>query len=140
MDTKEQTQETSEAQVTSEAQIETVTQPPNESKPKIKNPKKVEAGKKGAMIKNLKKEQREKEQVERVTYKEPEFENKEKPVKIQSEKNTKVEKHGNVINYGLIGLVIIGVGYIGYQKYNTIKTETIKNQDTKRKYDNLDMK
>ena len=90
---------------------------------KVKNPKKVEAGKKGALVKKLKKEHREKE-VERVTYSEKSEEpKKEKPVRV-----AKVVKHGNLIDYGLIGLSIIGVVYIGYRKLykESKKTESVQ--------------
>ena len=99
--------------------------------PKVKNPKKVEAGKKGALVKKLKKEQMEKE-VERVTYSEKsEQPKKEKPP-------AKVIRHGNVINYALIGILTIGVGYIGYKKY-IVKDEN-KKEDKKEKYNKLEMK
>lgn len=99
------------------------------TQPPIKNPKKVEAGRKGALVKKLKKEQREKEQIDRVTYHEPQI--KEKPITY-----TKVEKHGNIINYSLIIFLSAGIGYIAYKKYK----DKPDNQPTVRKYVKLDMK
>ena len=110
------------------------------AKPKEKNPKKVEAGKKGAMMKKLKKEQREKEEkrdIDRVTY----SEHNEKPMTItqSTTQSNKVEKHGNLINYVLFGIITIGVGYIGYQKYMKSKEKT-ESVGTHVKHNKLDMK
>ena len=102
------------------------------TQPKIENPKKVEVGRKGALVRKLKKQQREKEQIDRVTYTEQnEPQIKEKPIT-----HTKEEKGGNIINYSLIILISAGIGYIAYQKCKD-KTD---NQPTVRKYDKLDMK
>ena len=50
----------------------------------------------------------------------------------------KVIRHGNVINYALIGIITIGAVYIGYKKY-TVKDKD-KKQDQKEKYNKLEMK
>ena len=121
MEVKEQSQET--VTQTSQEAPQTVT---------LKNPKKVEAGRKGALVRKLKKEQREKEQIDRVAYTEKdEPQVKEKPITY-----TKVEKHGNIINYSLIIFLSTGIGYIAYKKYK----DKPDNQPTVRKYDKLDMK
>ena len=120
MEVKEQQETVTE---TSQEAPKTVTQPP------IKNPKKVEAGRKGALVRKLKKEQREKEQIDRVTSTEPKI--KEKPITY-----TKVEKHGNIINYSLIIFLSAGIGYFAYKKYK----DKPDNQPTVRKYVKLDMK
>ena len=85
----------------------------------------MEAGKKGAFIRKLKKEQREKDQqIQTVTYQ------KEKPLNTKSEKPmtyTRVEKHGNIFNYAIIGLAIIGVTCFAYSKYQ--ENKIVKSQD-----------
>ena len=117
-------------------QQETVTQTSQEdpqivTQPKIKNLKKVEAGRKGALVRKLKKQQREKEQIDRVTYTEQnEPQIKEKPIIYKQENGV------NIINYSLIIFLSAGIGYIAYKKYK----DKPDNQPTVRKYDKLDMK
>ena len=85
---------------------------PTVTQPKIKNPKKEEAGRKGALVRKLKKQQREKEEIDRITYTEQnEPQIKEKPVIYKQENGV------NIINYSLIIFLSLGIGYIAYQKY-----------------------
>ena len=123
---------------------ETVT---TEPQPKVKNPKKVEAGKKGALVKKLKKEQlqrsqqREKE-IERVTLSSTTLPgNNEKSEQSKKEiPPAIVIRHGNVIDYGLSGLLIICVGYIGYRKFRSINKDTSNVKNPESTQVNLDMK
>ena len=125
------------------------------TQPKVKNPKKVEAGKKGALVKKLKKEQIEKELKE---LKEKEFKEKEtERITVNNDKNENqithlppaiVIKHGNVIDYGLMGILVICIGYVSYRKikrhFKNTENQSQEHISTtsiiKPKFDKLDMK